>query len=96
MIPNCYMKSLIIVTALFFGAMETYGQRNNEQVPANDIDLNTIVYIANEDPIVLDFDHYLYLPENFNPYHGMVLELEDIVYLECDDENDFEPVLLLP
>lgn len=67
-------------------------------VAAGDLDLNTVIYIEDEEIIDVDFDTYFHLPENFNPYKGMILELKDIIYLENDDETilDSRPSSILP
>ena len=51
-----------------------------------------------EEEIDLGFDPYLYLPEDFNPYEGMVLPVKDIVVydVEEDVELDFDTTVYLP
>ncbi|MEO1012282.1 MAG: hypothetical protein AAFX53_13320 [Bacteroidota bacterium] len=64
----------------------------------HDLDLATINYIEEEAEIVLDFDTYVYLPEDFNPYERMHFELADIIYLECEEDIqlDSRPNILFP
>ena len=48
--------------------------------------LNTIEYVEECEEVDLGFDPYFYLPTNFNAYDGMDLELEDIEYIELEEE----------
>jgi len=48
--------------------------------------LEDIVYIEEVDELVLGFDPYLYLPFGFNPHAGMELDLDDIEYIEFDED----------
>lgn len=49
--------------------------------------LNSINYIEEDENVVLGYDPYLYLPFFFNAYEGMELELNDIQYIELDEED---------
>ena len=52
--------------------------------------LNDIVYIEEEEEIDLGFNTYLYLPERFDPYKGMEIDLKDIEYIDCSKELSLE------
>ncbi|WP_425234759.1 hypothetical protein [Ulvibacterium sp.] len=98
MIKNNYKKlSLALITSLFW-VIGINGQMSNTPPLNANLDINTIDYIEDDEPINLNFDPYVYLPENFDPYYGMVLELDDIIYLECEEETDLDsgPNILFP
>ncbi|WP_147415827.1 hypothetical protein [Ulvibacterium marinum] len=88
----------LALTASLFWAIGINGQIVDTSLLNADLDINTIAYIEDEESMDLNFDPYFYLPENFNPYYGMVLELDDIIYLECEEETglDSGPSILLP
>lgn len=48
--------------------------------------LDTIQYVEDCEEVDLGFDPYFYLPPNFNPYEGMEFELQDIEYIEMEEE----------
>lgn len=48
--------------------------------------LDTIEYVEDCEEVNLGFDPYFYLPSNFNAYKGMKLELQDIEYIEVQEE----------
>ncbi len=52
-----------------------------------ELDLNSIVYLEEEDPFDIGFDTADYLPEGFDPYEAYI-NLDDIVFME--DEEDIE------
>jgi hypothetical protein len=98
MIKNSYKKLSLALTASLFWAIGMNGQIGDTFPFGIDLDISTIAYIEDEEVIDLDFDPYFYLPKNFNPYYGMVLELDDIIYLECEEETnlDSRSSILLP
>ncbi|WP_430906112.1 hypothetical protein [Maribacter sp. 2-571] len=51
-----------------------------------------------EQNVSLDFDHYLYLPEDFNPYSGMQVMVDSIKVIEVAEEValGFDHYLYLP
>ena len=98
MIKNNYKKISLALAACLLWAGGINGQMDDTLVVDCDLDVNTIAYMEDEETVELDFDSYFYLPENFNPYHGMILELNDIIYLENEEEVilDSRPGILLP
>ena len=48
--------------------------------------LSSIEYIEEEEVIDLGFDVHQYLPLDFDPYKGMIYNVEDIQYIELDEE----------
>ena len=48
--------------------------------------LSSIEYIEEEEAIDLGFDFHQYLPLDFDPYKGMIYDVEDIQYIELDEE----------
>ncbi|UOY04773.1 hypothetical protein L0P88_12475 [Muricauda sp. SCSIO 64092] len=48
--------------------------------------LSSIEYIEEEEVIDLGFDVHQYLPLDFDPYKGMIYDVEDIQYIELDEE----------
>lgn len=98
MIKNNYKKLSLALTTSLFCAIAINGQMSNTPPLNANLDINAIDYIEDEESINLNFDPYFYLPENFNPYDGMVLKLDDIIYLECEEEIglDTRPGVLLP
>lgn len=48
--------------------------------------LSDIEYIEEEETIDLGFDVHQYLPLDFDPYKGMIYDLQDIQYIELDEE----------
>lgn len=49
--------------------------------------LNGIEFIEEDEEVSLGFDTDLYLPFYFNAYKGMDLDLNDIEYVELDEED---------
>ena len=47
--------------------------------------LSSIEYIEEEEAIDLGFDVHQYLPLDFDPYKGMIYDLQDIQYMEPDE-----------
>ncbi|UJH66174.1 hypothetical protein [Allomuricauda sp. SCSIO 65647] len=54
----------------------------------NDLAISAIEYIEDKDieAIDLGFDVWLYLPEGFDAYGGMLFELDDIEYIELEED----------
>ena len=48
--------------------------------------LSSIEYIEEEEAIDLGFDVHQYLPLDFDPYKGMIYDVEDIQYIELGEE----------
>lgn len=65
--------------------------------PVEDFDLNSLVYIEEDQDWELGFDTAKYLPENFDPYSG-AFSLKAINYIDlCDDvELNFDTTGYLP
>ena len=70
----------LVVTALAFG-----NQSGNSLMNTPTIDLDSIVYIEEEKPVVLGFETAQYLPEEFNAYSSPV-NFMDISFIEEDPE----------
>jgi hypothetical protein len=68
--------------------------KNTQNIVFND----DITLIEPEEEIDLGFDPYLYLPEDFNPYEGMVLDINDIVVYDIEEEVElgFDTAPFLP
>ncbi len=54
----------------------------------SDLAISTIEYIEDDDfeEIDLGFDVWSYLPEGFDAYEGMLFELDDIEYIELEED----------
>ncbi len=50
--------------------------------------LDGLVFLEDEEPLDLGFNHYKYLPLGFDAYKGMIIDLDDIEYIECNYESD--------
>lgn len=48
--------------------------------------LSTIDYIEDEEEVDLGIDSYFYLPFGFNPYVGMEFDLNEIEYIDLEEE----------
>ena len=67
-------------------------------VPSDDkgeLDINTIVYIEEEEVIDLGFDTADYLPEDFDPYK-VYFDLHSVTVVEAEIEIDFNSKTNLP
>ncbi|GGD54442.1 hypothetical protein [Muriicola marianensis] len=64
-----------------------------ETVYAEDLDVASILYEEDEEPIELGFDTREYLPENFNPYVTYV-DFSAIPYIEGEEEEVFPGTLM--
>ncbi|NAS13280.1 hypothetical protein [Poritiphilus flavus] len=58
----------------------------SEQGPAQV--LEGLMFLEDEEPLDLGFNHYKYLPVGFDAYKGMIIDLDDIEYIECNYETD--------
>jgi hypothetical protein len=56
------------------------------QAQTENVNIEDLIYIEDAEIVELGFDTATYLPEDFNPYQGMIFELEDIIYVEEEDE----------
>ena len=56
------------------------------QAQTENLNIENVRYIEDFETVDLGFDTAAYLPEDFNPYQGMIFELEDIIYVEEEDE----------
>jgi hypothetical protein len=93
------MNSLIIAGSLLLGlngAAQTENDTTDHQpdfnVSAHKVEdvrvtLDQIVFIENEEHVVLGFDTEDYLPEGFDPYVGT---LEDVAYVAMDEAGEVE------
>lgn len=103
------MNSLILAGSLLLGlngAAQTANDTTDHQPLFNEsacevedtkAKLDQIVFIENEEEIVLDFDTAAYLPEGFDPYVG---NLNDIAYVDMEEGAEvvlgFETAAYLP
>lgn len=58
------------------------------QDQTDNLTIEDVVYIEDEETVNLGFDTADYLPYDFNPYDGMVFDMQDIIYI--DDEIEIE------
>lgn len=56
----------------------------NDDVPMHRFDISQLVFIEIEE-IELGFDSDFYLPENFDAYKGMYIDIDEIVVLEKEE-----------
>lgn len=91
---TAFLFSLLLVSGL------SYGADNRPSVLDNDI----LIAVMDQDqeellePYNLGFDPYLYLPEDFDPYVGMPVNMEIFEVFEevADFELDFDTTPHLP
>ncbi len=79
-------KNIAIVAALFMGMLiympdTLYANDKNKDKEEKSTESN-----QGTDDISLGFDHYAYLPEDFNPYSGMLFDVDDIQVISCEEE----------
>ncbi len=76
----------------------TAGELLHTPAELEHIFLNTIEYIEEAEPIELGFDVETYLPANFDPYAGMMVNLETVPFIESEDSVSlgFETAAYLP
>ncbi len=81
------MKNSIALT-VFLSVFATVQNSFANEVNTDEVEfnLNSIIYIEEEEKIELGFNTDEYLPENFNPYTSYI-NLEDVIFIEN------EPVL---
>jgi len=60
------------------------------ELDVNELHIKDIIVLEEEEVIDLGFDTAEYLPEGFNPYEGMVFDLDEIEYLEEEEEIVFD------
>ena len=77
-----YQKYLAIafVAALFLPLLSA---KSAELTNNNELNLNSVIYIEQEDHSKLGFDTSEYLPEDFDPYQGEV-SIKNLNYIEED------------
>ncbi len=87
----------ILVTLFAIGTIVAAANNNRSIAPIESFDLNTLVFIEEENDLGLGFDTTHYLPENFDPYSGK-FSLKAINYIdECDEiELGFDTTGYLP
>ncbi|MGB5435942.1 MAG: hypothetical protein WBM98_08625 [Maribacter sp.] len=56
------------------------------QAQTENVKFEELLYIEDEEIVNLGFDTADYLPYDFNPYQGMIFDLEDIIYVEEEEE----------
>lgn len=66
-----------------------YVDYKNTPTEGNEIDLASIVYIEEEEPVDLGFDPKVFLPEGFNPYKQYV-DLNSIAYIKDEVAISFD------
>ena len=59
----------------------------NAQVVLQENSILDLIEIE-EEPVDLGYDTYFYLPENFNPYQGMSISLEELTVEEPEENID--------
>ncbi|MEM0932315.1 MAG: hypothetical protein AAGJ12_07605 [Bacteroidota bacterium] len=91
MITKNTFKSLLLL-ALGLSMLNGYGFTSNE-----DFDIDSVEFIEDEQEWELGFDTALYLPENFDPYSG-IISVKAINFVDECDEVDlgFETAGYLP
>ncbi len=79
-------KTNIGVLALFLTSFFTQA---NEMDKEKEIQLlSSIEYIEEDEGLFdLGFDHYRYLPADFDPFKGIIYELDTIEYIEEEEEE---------
>jgi uncharacterized protein YcfL len=85
--------TLLLVACSAFGSMKE-NKMSLMNAPTSDIlettkerkMLSSIDYIEDEEEVDLGFDLYFYLPLGFNAYEGMEFDLNDIHYIELEEE----------
>ena len=90
------MNKKNLTTALAMGLLFTKGVVAG--VPTDnkgDLDINTIVYIEDEEVIDLGFDTADYLPEHFDPYK-IYFDLNSVTVIQPEIEIDFDSKAKLP
>ena len=77
-------------TLLLFSSFKVPVSSNGPEKISERQMLAGIEYVEDEEEIILDFDPYLYLPFGFNAYEGMRLDINDIDYIDIDEEVLFD------
>ena len=79
----------LLLTALFVQANGTNQEVGIEKEKEYQF-LSSIEYIEEDEALFdLGFDHYQYLPKDFDPFKGIIYDLDSIEYIE-DLEEEFE------
>ena len=92
--PNSEGDESSIITDLY----PQFEENLSLQAQAQNVNIEDLMYIEDTETVDLGFDTADYLPEDFNPYQGMIFDLEDIIYVEEEEEIelDFNTAMYLP
>lgn len=73
-------------------------ENSSNELEEENFDISQIVLAELEEDIDLGFDPYFYLPHNFDPYKGMLLDVGEIIFLDIEEEIHltFNPKEYLP
>ena len=85
-------KTNIGVLALFLTSLFTQAntmELSDEMDKEKEIQLLSSIEYIEEDEALFDlgFDHYQYLPADFDPFKGIIYELDTIEYIEEEEEE---------
>ncbi|MEM1337688.1 MAG: hypothetical protein AAF634_05325 [Bacteroidota bacterium] len=85
-------RSLGMLTGLFLTLLFAHAQvtRQDHRTDKEEEHLlvSSIEYIEQEEDLFdLGYDHYQYLPEDFDPFIGMIYALDSIQYIEEEQEE---------
>lgn len=90
------MNKKNVTLSLIMGILFANGVFANESKDIDgELDINTIVYIEEEEVIDLGFDTADYLPEGFDPYE-VYFDLNSVILVEEEIEIDFDSKANLP
>ena len=82
--------STLIVLFYYVGMAQsivTQPENDNRNDAEHEL-IASIAYVEEDEGQLFDlgFDTYQYLPEDFDPFHGMIYPLEEICYIEEEEE----------
>ena len=79
------VRKNVIITALAMTLMTPLAWAQGLNRPIEDFDINTVEFVEDNQDIELGFDTAQYLPENFDPYSG-IISVKAINFIDLCDE----------
>ena len=91
------MNTKFLILAVLATMTVSFTTANVIKEPSRDLDIDSLLFIEEDQDCDLGFDTTLYLPENFDPYSGQVT-VDSINYIDENDDIEigFETAGYLP
>nr|WP_299344610.1 hypothetical protein [Allomuricauda sp.] len=81
------VRKNVIITMLAVALMTPLANAQELNNPVEKFDVNSVEFVEDDQDLDLGFDTATYLPENFDPYSG-IISVKAINYIDICDEVD--------